>query len=330
MKKMRKQLIDLLNVHGVSGQEASVRGYLKPILEKLVDEVHVDSYGNLLGDKVCGNGKGATVLLSAHMDTVKGVLKDRKLIEKNGVISSSEGALGADDRAGIAIILTVLENLETLGFNGKIKVSFSREEEIGCVGVGKINPKWYAGTDLAIVVDRRGSRDIVVGCGGAFCSDSVGTFLENVGKLADMSDWRCVEGGISDALTFSEKGINSVNLSAGYNNEHTKDEYVVLAHMKDTAKFILQTIAVINDICHTFEPVGYENSWVKSWYGKGSKMTSYFEDTFGEDIWAEETDKHGDVYVYEMGEDIIIQQKEKEIVLTRESLRSLVDQLGYI
>ncbi|MEL0642581.1 hypothetical protein V6260_18530, partial [Pseudoalteromonas aliena] len=88
----------------------------------------------------------------------------------------------------------------------------------------KIDPDWYKDVDLAIVVDRRSNRDIVAGCGMAFCSDAVGYFMEDVSKMADM-DWKCVEGGISDAMVFAENGINSINLSAGYMNEHTANEY---------------------------------------------------------------------------------------------------------
>jgi len=328
MKKMKKQLINLLNIHATSGNEKPVRDYLKPILTSLMDDVKVDDYGNLLADLKCGDGKGATVLLSAHMDTVKNTFADRELIEKNGTISSSKGALGADDRAGIAIILTVLRNLKKLNFNGNIKVAFSREEEVGCIGASKIDPKWYEGTDLAIVVDRRGSRDIVVGCGMAFCSNDVAYFMEDIGKMADMPDWRAVEGGISDAMVFAESGINSINLSAGYENEHTDREYVVLNHMKDTARLILQAIAVINQFCHAFGEVPTENRWAKSWgYSKYYQGGRYFEDAFDDDIYAEEYDQNGDVYVYEMGRDVVIQQGDQEIKLSRESLRSLVDQL---
>lgn len=184
MKLMRKQLIKLLNIHATSGNETPVREYLQPILTELMDEVRVDTYGNLLGEIKIGNGNGATILLSAHMDTVKGVLADRKLIENNGVITSDFGALGADDRAGIAIILTVLRNLQKISFNGTVKVAFSREEEIGCVGADKIDPKWYSDVDLAIIVDRRGNRDIVVGCGMAFCSNSVGFFYGRCCKIS--------------------------------------------------------------------------------------------------------------------------------------------------
>jgi len=328
MKNLRNQFIELLNIHGTSGNEEPVRDYLKPILTELMDNVKVDDYGNLLADKKCGDGNGATVLLSAHMDTVKGVLADRELIEtEDGIIMSNKGALGADDRGGIAIILTVLRNLNKLNFNGHIKVSFSREEEIGCVGASKIDPDWYANdTDLAIVVDRRGNRDIVVGCGMAFCSDSVGYFMEDVSKMVDM-DWKAVEGGISDAMVFAEHGINSINLSAGYMNEHTVNEYASLKDMGDTVRLILQTIAVINQFYKTFEAVPRENKWVKSWYHKGNY--NYYEDVFEEEhVWAEETDLNGDVYVYDVGTDIVIQQGNQEIILSRESMKSLIKQLN--
>lgn len=342
MKKMKNQLIDLLNIHATSGHEKPVRDYLKPILENKLDSVFVDSYGNLLGDKVVGSGVGATVMLSAHMDTVKAVLKDRKLIEKDGTIYSDIGALGADDRAGIAIILSVLRNIDNINFNGRIKVAFSREEEVGCKGADKINPKWYSNVDLAIVVDRRGARDIVVGCGSAFCSDSVGNFMEDVSKLADM-DWKCVEGGISDAVTFSGEGVNSINLSAGYYNEHTSNEFVVIDSMKDTLRLILQTFAVINQFYKGFEEIGFENKWVKSWNNNYNYQYNYYNDMFSDDeffdeeyddsiwsdIWAEEEDDlNGDIFIYELDNDVIIQQNNQIITTDKKVIASLMKQLN--
>lgn len=328
MKLMEEQLIDLLNIHGISGNEAPVRGYIIPILSELMDTTFIDDYGNLLAEKKMGNGKGATILLSAHMDTVRGVLAERKLIFKDkGFILSDKGALGADDRAGIAIILEILRNLDMLtAFNGTIKVAFSREEEIGCIGANKIDPLWIQGTDLAIVVDRRGNRDIVVGCGQAFCSNEVGDFMENVSQMIEQ-DWSCVEGGISDAMTFSERGINSINISAGYENEHTDKEWVSTICMKDSVLLILQTIAVINQFCSGFGEVPTENNWVQSYSYKNKYY--YGQDNFEEDIiWAEEVDVvNGDVYLYEVGNNIIIQQKEQEIIISRNVFKSLMKQL---
>lgn len=262
MEMMRKQLLELLSIKAPSGEEKPVRDYLKPILEELMNKVFIDDYGNLLAEKVCGTGDGVTVLLSAHMDTVSGVLDDRTLIERDGMITSSKGVLGADDRAGIAIILEVLRNVNNLkDFNGTIKVAFSCAEEIGCVGASKIDLSWYQDVNLAIVVDRRGNRDIVVGNSYmAFCSNEVGKFMEKVSALLEM-DWKCVEGGTSDARVFAENGVNAVNLSAGYRNEHTSKEYVVLKDMENTVKIILQALAIINQFADTFGEVPDANRW---------------------------------------------------------------------
>lgn len=251
--KIKKQLVELLNIYGVSKQEHKVREYLYPKLERLVDTVTIDSYGNLLGVKKVGNGDGAVVMLSAHMDTVYNVERDRKLIFTDDIIMSDKGALGADDRAGITIILSVLENIEDTGFNGTIKVAFSREEEIGCIGADKMNPEFYSDVDLAIVVDRRGNRDIVVnGAGMPFCTNDVKMFMNEVADSTHMKNWLCVMGGVSDAVVFAENGINSINVSAGYYNEHTDLEYVSVADMVDSISLIKQTLSMINDYYHEF------------------------------------------------------------------------------
>lgn len=281
MKQMKKEVMELLNIVSPSGKEQKVVNYLKPRLEQLCDKVWLDSYGNLLAEKVVGNGEGATIILSAHMDSVNRYEKGRKVVELNGTISSTKGILGADDKAGLAIILAVLRNIELTSFQGKIKVAFSREEEIGCVGSNKIDEGWIKESNLAIVVDRRGNSDVVVGTfGQAFCSNEVGRFFENCSAILDM-DWKAVEGGISDAVTFSGLGVNSVNLSAGYRNEHTDKEYLVLEDMRKTVNLILQALALVNNFVHTFGEVPTINDWVD-----GYKYDYYGDwyDGFGNDF----------------------------------------------
>lgn len=83
--------------------------------------------------------------------------------------------------------------------------------------------------DAAIVLDRRGTRDIVTGCRGTFdfCEESYGELFEIAGRLAGMDDWKATRnGGSSDAKIFAEFGIPSVNLSIGYRDEHTDFEEV--------------------------------------------------------------------------------------------------------
>lgn len=281
----KKELLELLLIQAPSGKEEKVREYLIPILDSgLVDSFEVDKAGNLLGTKKCGTGEGATVMLSAHMDSVSNVKKDRVLMESNGMFFSTKGVLGADDRAGIAVVLGALRQVESTGFNGTIKVAFPVSEEIGCVGSSAMDVAWYEDVDLAIVIDRRGSRDIVTGCSTPwnFCSKEVGAFFEECSAMLDM-DYKSCGGGVSDAMTFSSNGVHSVNLSAGYYNEHSSDEYVVIEQTQDTLKLVVQALAVINSFYQGFGevPVGYTRS---SYYGSSYSSTNNWAD---EDFWGE-------------------------------------------
>lgn len=279
MKDFKHELYELLTLQAPSGKEERVRNYLYPKLEVLCDDLVVDAYGNLLAVKSVGDGNGATVVLSAHMDTVNDVRKGRKVLfdQKTQRFTSSKGILGADDRAGIAIILAVLRNIEKSGFNGTIKVCFSREEEIGCIGADHIPVGFYDDADLAIVVDRKGSRDIVTGCGMmyGFCSPEVGAFFEDVSRILDM-DWKAVPGGVSDAYIFSGNGVHSVNLSAGYMHEHTANEYVDTNHSRDTINFILQAFAVINSQRHKFGEIPQQATYS---YANGGLPTNWEDES---------------------------------------------------
>lgn len=326
MKEMKKQLIDLLNIQAPSGQEQKVVKYARPILESTCDKVWLDSYENLLAEKIVGSGKGATIILSAHMDSVSGLDKNRKVVERNGVFHSTKGILGADDRAGIAIILSVIRNIEKTGFEGKIKVAFSREEEIGCVGSSKIDKEWIKGSDLAIVVDRRGNKDIVVGnYSQAFCSTEVGKFLEECSAMQDM-DWKACEGGISDACTFADQGVHSVNLSAGYENEHTSKEFVVFKDMQKTVNLILQAMALVNDFAGNFGEVTATNQWIQGYddyaWGEG-----WFDIPEDEELFrGKET--YGKVTADLIDGNICITQKTgknlDEIYITRQTFESII------
>jgi hypothetical protein len=65
-------------------------------------------------------------------------------------------------------------------------------------------------------------------------------------------NWKACPGGVSDAMTFSSNGVHSVNLSAGYNNEHTDREYVDIRHCRDTISLVLQAFSVIDTQLHKF------------------------------------------------------------------------------
>lgn len=244
-KKFKTRLIELLNIPGESRNERNITMRLKQKLRGLADYQYTDRKGNLLGYVQCGDGP--TILLSAHMDTYERIEEDREIIEEATILRSSKGILGADDRAGIAIILEVLSRVHQTNFNGTIKFAFTVEEEIGLLGAKGIDTDFIEDVERAIVVDRRGTRDIVTSSWGIipFCNEDYGQLFEKAGQLAGMPDWKVTEGGSSDARVFAEMGIQSVNLSAGYGNEHTDGEFVDYRATYDTIRLLESVLNLI-------------------------------------------------------------------------------------
>ncbi|MBW3012703.1 M42 family metallopeptidase [Candidatus Woesearchaeota archaeon] len=102
--ELLKQLANLL---GPSGAEQEVRSLIQKEIKKYVDEVRVDKFGNLIAHK---KGKGARVMLAAHMDEI-GLMCSN--IEDDGKIKIS--AVG-----GIDPVTLVGQQVYLLLDNGKI------------------------------------------------------------------------------------------------------------------------------------------------------------------------------------------------------------------
>lgn len=236
-KLLMPKVKELLRISAASGDEHAVRRQLVTKLIPLVDDHYRDRAGNLLATLHCG--EGPTILLSAHMDTFEAFHPDRTIQTDGTILTNSSGILGGDDRAGIAVILETLDRAPKTNFCGTLKVALTVKEEIGCQGALQIDPDFIQDIDAAIVVDRRNTRDIVTSCGSTpFCDDAYGQLFEQAGVLAGMDDWCTTPGGSSDARIFAEYGIPSVNLSVGYNHEHTSDEYLDIKAMYETCLLI--------------------------------------------------------------------------------------------
>jgi tripeptide aminopeptidase len=237
MDRLKNTLVELLSIQGPSGAEGQVAAYVLGKLTELQIEAERDDFGNVLAQ--VSYGDGPTVLLSAHMDTVDDFEPDRRIVWDGQTIRSSAGILGADDRAGIAIILETLRRVRHAELRGTIKVAFTCAEEIGRIGSQHIAPEWLDGIEMAVVADRRNHRDIVTSCWRMpFCPAETGMFWVETARHIGQSGWAICQGGISDALTYAEYGIPSVNLSCGYLYEHTANEELYWPSVVDTTRLI--------------------------------------------------------------------------------------------
>lgn len=238
-----KVLKELLELPGKSGEEHKVREYLLYNLAGMVDSLVVDQLGNIYGFKKYGF-KGQTVLLSAHMDIYDDFNTECKIEIIDEIWRRPGEILGADDRAGVAMLLMLLNDLEYTGFDGTIKFAFTVQEECGRAGASAIPKRFLADIDFAIVLDRRGSGDLVTNCNGVrYCSKEFENRVEKVvSNLSLNSTFKPVTGGISDITVWSSYGIESVNVSIGFYNEHTEFEYLNYIEWSNTRSFIYRLI----------------------------------------------------------------------------------------
>lgn len=311
MKKLQRQLFKLLRLHSPSGREGGVRKYIVPALQATMDSVRLDGYGNILAEKKYGDS-GYTVLLSAHMDTVASVQPNptwRK--NKTEIFTTSGSALGGDDKCGLAAHMAVIRELNKgTKFTGTIKVLFSREEEIGCVGASqavKLSPEWFQDIDASIVIDRRGGDDIVTGCWSErFCSDEYGAFWEVMGTELGITSFKpkATDGSISDTMIFSELGINGVNLSAGYYEAHSKNEYIKIHELKRTVRWVTTALDHIEK--YTFPSFEYmtDYKYDYKYLWKGNTKSSVWDKDWVVCDWCRMEWEDAEMVVTNQGEHI--------------------------
>src|SRR5579883_1517856 len=107
-ERLCQTLIELVRLPSTSGHEEQVRDYLIEQLTALGMPYHVDSMGNLIATMT---GTGKPLLLNAHMDRVLPGRGHDPVLRDGILYSDGTTNLGADDAAGIVIILETLRHV---------------------------------------------------------------------------------------------------------------------------------------------------------------------------------------------------------------------------
>lgn len=173
------------------------------------------------------------VLLVAHADTVGRDTDEIELVETSDTIRNARGILGADDRAGCAM----LWQLRNTG-HGLLVTDGEEYGGCGAAFLATAFPDLYDEINrrhqFMIQIDRRGSRD--------FKCYNVGTkeFRAYVGRMTRFAE--------PDRRSFTDivglcRDICGVNLSCGYCNEHTPDEYLAKAEWRYTLTLMRSWLA---------------------------------------------------------------------------------------
>ena len=135
--------LNLVRINGESGNEKEPADFIKAKLNDLgisyredtAGEIFGGSQGNILGYYPGTLDSVPPILFSSHMDTIEPTSGISTKIEDGIIRSSGNTILGADDRAGVAIVLTVLETIiKNKITTGPIYLAFTVAEEIGMYG----------------------------------------------------------------------------------------------------------------------------------------------------------------------------------------------------
>jgi tripeptide aminopeptidase len=165
-----RTLLDLLALPSMSGREEQVRTYLALRLTGLGLTCQSDAVGNLI---TLVPGEGRPLLLNAHMDRVPPGLAHTPVLRDGVLYSDGTTNLGADDAAGLAIVLEVVTRVvEGRLPHPPLVIVFTVEEEVGLHGASAFDPAPWEVSE-GIVFDNAFEAGVVVSQGAMYVAFDV-------------------------------------------------------------------------------------------------------------------------------------------------------------
>ena len=131
-KRLVSTFLDLIRIDSPSGEEKEISVFVAKKLKAIDGNVVFDSYGNIIAKF---EGTGEPFMLNSHLDTVEPGRGIKPQVKGDKITSDGTTILGADAKAGVAIILEALTSLmEDKKAHLPIEVLFTLEEETGLFG----------------------------------------------------------------------------------------------------------------------------------------------------------------------------------------------------
>lgn len=254
--------------------QRSLKGFCIAILREA-------GYHPIAGDGYIYAKGDIPILLTAHMDTVHDelptIIVEKKVEDKTGKVwtgVTSPFGIGGDDRCGVYMILEVIRTTKL-----RPTIVFCEDEEIGGVGSRK-----FVQTELAnemkdlyymIELDRANDKDAVF-----YDCDNP----EFTSYITENTGYEKTWGSFSDISVLAPfAGIAAVNLSCGYYNAHTNDEFVILEQMDATLQTVIYLLTCANE-----NAVGAKRyEYIKKKYSYNSSRIYGRYCDFDEDDWYE-------------------------------------------
>ncbi|EOH96210.1 M20/M25/M40 family metallo-hydrolase [Enterococcus pallens] len=209
MKDVTELFLDLVKISSPSKQERAVADYIKDYLShysqlNIIEDNTGEKIGGTTGNLIVQlPGKGSKLLFDAHMDTVRPCEQVKPQITEGIIRSNGSTILGADDKSGIALMLSMIDHLVRRDLHPAITFLFTVCEEQSLQGAKQLDPSYLQEIDFAYVLDGEGPLGTAVvqtphGCKGT---------LRIIGKEAHAGV--CPEKGVN-ALVVAAEAINHI------------------------------------------------------------------------------------------------------------------------
>lgn len=203
-KKLIDLFLELVKIDGISLQERHVADFVYERLSALAVTCSEDdaarkingNSGNLIIRLGASRNGQRPLLLAAHLDTVRSTAQVQPIVENGIIKSDGKTILGADNRAGVAVLLYLIETLVSQNLKHRpLEVVFTVAEELGMYGARAL--------DFSILKAREGYI--------LDCSRDVGYYVATTPTAVDFKlefQGRAAHSGIAP-----EKGINALSMA---------------------------------------------------------------------------------------------------------------------
>lgn len=253
-------------------------GTEEDLISILPDFLKQDEFGNLYYQI----GENPSTMFTCHLDTASYNQDDvHHVIKGNMIYSDGSTILGADDKAGVVILLYLIENNITGLYY------FFLGEERGCIGSRKLASKHskdpLINIKKVISFDRRGYDSVITHqLSGRSCSDEfareVSEHLNKVSSsLFDVGFRYSPDptGIYTDSAQFTSVYSECTNISVGYQNEHTKYESQDINHLNRLCQVVSKIDwEKVNNYRNQNKKYSYDDLWDDDDY-HSPKINSY-------------------------------------------------------
>lgn len=268
------RLKELLSVPSKTYQEDRMVNYLLGVMKSIEGvDVYTDEYKNIYATK--GNvGNGYFPMFIAHTDTVHEledvIVVDEAMLPKPPTFGKTfdselhrvlraftpEGnptGIGGDDKCGVFIALELLRKLDT------IKVGLFVSEETGCHGSSKCDLNFLQDVGYVVQFDAPGNHLITEICSGVRLFEENGEFINRALPVIEKTMGTTMlrqSHPYTDVSQIKKKAdISCINISCGYYNMHTKNEFVCIQDVEDSLN---TAMALVEEFGFEKQPYTYE------------------------------------------------------------------------